>query len=394
MNAVEPSRSFRPARSEPLLASWLMGGFEAATMVFDDGRRVDAIDAVGHDRFAYEDYMLLREHGVLTIRDSLRWHLIEKQPYVYDWSSFLPMLDASRKAGVQVIWDLCHFGFPMDVDPWSTQFVNRFAAFSHEAARIFANESDDVPFWAPVNEISFWSYAGGDHAHFAPFGYQRGMEWKRQLSRAAIASIHRLRQVDDRARMVHTDPVIHVVAPEPLPDAIAMAEGRRRSMFDAWDRIAGLVDPELGGSIDCLDIVGVNFYPSNQFTITEECVGFGQLFYRPFVDILTEVWERYRRPIIISETGSEGPNGPAWMHHIHRECVEALDRGLPIEGICTYPVMDYSGWTNDRHCRCGLIELDDAFERRSIDRFMSAALLQYAKWPAAKNIDELRSVRS
>ena len=385
MHALEPSRSFRPAPNTPLFASWLMGGFESATLLFGDGRRVDAIDAVGHDRLAYDDYMMLREHGILTVRDSLRWHLIEKRPYVYDWSSFLPMLAASRKAGVQVIWDLCHFGIPQDIDPWSSDFVHRFAAFSQEAARIVAAECDDVPFWAPVNEISFWSYAGGEHSHFAPYGYARGLEWKRQLSRAAIASIHRLRQVDDRARIVHTDPVIHVIALELTPDAIAMAENRRRSMFDAWDRIAGFADPELGGSLECLDIVGVNFYPSNQFTTDEKSVGFGQLFYRPFVDILTEVWDRYRRPIVISETGAEGPSGAAWMHHIHRECMDALDRGIPIEGICTYPIMDYVGWSDDRHCRCGLIKLDDAYERRSIDGLMAAAFRQYARRPTLQS---------
>jgi hypothetical protein len=38
--------------------------------------------------------------------------VIEKRPYRYDFSSVLPMLRFARKAGLQVIWDLCHYGWP------------------------------------------------------------------------------------------------------------------------------------------------------------------------------------------------------------------------------------------------------------------------------------------
>jgi len=49
---------------------------------------------------------LLAQAGVRSVRDGLRWHQIEIAPGVYDWTSFLPMLDASLSAGTQVIGDL------------------------------------------------------------------------------------------------------------------------------------------------------------------------------------------------------------------------------------------------------------------------------------------------
>lgn len=361
---ILPTDSLMYKNSSPF-RSFIMGGFESANMVFEDGRRVDAIVSVGHDVNALNDYTMLKNKGISTVRDSLRWHVIEKQPYIYDWSSFISMLRASIEADVQVIWDLCHFGFPADLDPWSSEFIQRFTAFATEAAVIFQNETDQIPFWCPINEISFWSYAGGEHGHFMPMGIGRGHEWKQQLARASIAAIRQLREVDSRARFMHSDPVIHVTAPEQTPETIIQAEKMRMSMFEAWDMIGGYVEPELGGKPEYLDIVGVNFYPSNQFTVDEKTVGFGELFYRPFVDILMEVWDRYKKQIIIAETGAEGANGSAWLRHISHEYTDAMQRGALIQGCCIYPVMDYVGWTNDRHCRCGLIELDENFIERS-----------------------------
>ena len=46
------------------------------------------------------------------------------------------MLEAARAAGVQVVWDLCHYGWPDDLDVFSPAFVERFARFAGAAARI------------------------------------------------------------------------------------------------------------------------------------------------------------------------------------------------------------------------------------------------------------------
>jgi hypothetical protein len=34
---------------------------------------------------------------------------------------------------------------------------------------------------------------------------------------------------------------------------------------------------------------------------------------------------------------------------------EALAQGVPVLGICLYPVLDYPGWENDRMCEVGLL---------------------------------------
>jgi hypothetical protein len=33
---------------------------------------------------------------------------------------------------------------------------------------------------------------------------------------------------------------------------------------------------------------------------------------------------------------------------------EAMSGGVPVEGICLYPIVNHPGWEDDRHCRNGV----------------------------------------
>ena len=360
------------ATGDLTLRSFAMGGFEGATMVLDTGRRVDVIAQSRHDAEADTDYRLVARIGIRTVRDAFRWHLIERVPGRYDWSSVLPMMRAAAAAGVEVMWDLCHFGLPDDIDPWSPTLPGRFAAFAHAAAQLVREESDSVPLWCPVNEISYWAFAGGDKGHFVPCAQGRGADWKRQLVRLSVEASRALRDVDPRARLVHADPAIHI-APKRKADQ-AVAEGHRLSMFESWDMIAGRRDPELGGSPDLLDVVGINFYADNQWVHKGPKLLPGAECYRPLREILVESFARYGRPIIITETGAEGDEGPSWLQGVAIEVSAAREAGVPVAGCCIYPAMDYPGWTDGRHCRCGPIVIDPGWTDRHLDPGQEVAI--------------------
>src|SRR5690349_7491208 len=100
--AMSSDAVFRPS----LFDSFFAAGFECASHRRRDGHQLDLIAGTGHDRKATQDYLLVRTHGMYTVRDGLRWHLIDAGNR-YDWSSFLPMLRAACAADMQVIWDLC-----------------------------------------------------------------------------------------------------------------------------------------------------------------------------------------------------------------------------------------------------------------------------------------------
>src|SRR5947209_1207796 len=109
-----------------LFRSFWIAGFECSCQINSCGKRLDMSAAVHHDDLALEDYRTIQDVGISTARDGLRWHRIDRGGS-YDWSTWTPMLEAARTAGVQVIWDLCHYGWPDDLDIFSPAFVDRFA---------------------------------------------------------------------------------------------------------------------------------------------------------------------------------------------------------------------------------------------------------------------------
>ncbi|HVH55826.1 MAG TPA: hypothetical protein VM791_06210 [Vicinamibacterales bacterium] len=349
--------------------SFFMGGFECSTHRLRSGRRLDVIAATSHDRFARKDYERLAAVGMRTVRDGIRWHLIETRPGVYDFSTVVPMLAAAREAGVQVIWDVLHYGWPDDIDIFSTAFVERFAAFARAFAEVASRETDGPPWVVPVNEISFFAWAAGEIGIFNPFATGRGDELKRQLLRAAITSIEAMWSVNDDIRIVHTEPMINVVPHASRPEDAAPAEAHRQAQYAALDIIAGRTHPELGGREEYLGIIGINYYVHNQWIYPG---GHGTMIepsharYRPVWQMLREVHERYRRPLFIAETGIEDEARPAWLRYMGYEARRAIREGVPVHGLCLYPIVNHPGWEDGRHCYNGLWDYPDASGEREI----------------------------
>lgn len=359
--AVDKER--KAARPTGLFSSFLQGGFECSTHRLRPrdnevkGRRLDLILATGHDTNAAQDYRQLAEFGIRTVRDGFRWHLIDNAGQ-YDWFSIRPMLRAAKETGTQVIWDLLHYGWPDDLDIWSPRFVDRFARYARACAHVVREESDDVPFYCPVNEISFFAWGGGDAAYLNPFGTGRGFELKVQLARAAINAMDAILSVDSRARFVHCDPVINVITDPSRPWEAGMAEGHRQSQFQGFDLIAGRMWPQIGGDERYLDIVGVNYYFNNQWIHGGPPVDIGHPLYKPLSRILVETYARYGKPMLIAETGTEAGRRASWFEYVCDEAQVAMQCGVPLEGICLYPIVNHPGWDDDRLCENGLLSTE------------------------------------
>ena len=370
-------------RSSPegLFRSFFIGGFECATHRRRDGRRLDLIAATQHDLNVAEDYRMLADFGIRTVRDGLRWHLIEQSPGQYDWSSFLPMLRAARDIGTQVIWDLCHWGWPDDLDIWSPAFIDRVARFAGAAARVVRSETDDVPFYVPVNEISFWSWAGGSLGFISPCAEGRGNELKAILVQTAIAAIEAIRDVEPRARIVSAEPAIHVIPRSDDWQDIHAARHYTLAQFEALDLLSGRLRPELGGRPDYVDVIGVNYYLHNQWVDGDLPVALDHLQYRPLRDLLADVHRRYGRPLFIAETGIEGDLRPAWLRLIGCEVAAAKKASVPVESICVYPITDYPGWVDERHCPTGLLGYVGPDGSRPVYEPLASELsLQQGRW--------------
>ena len=346
--------------------SFFMAGFECSSHRRRDGVRLDLIRATGHDKHALRDYRQLRKLGFVTLRDGLRWHLIQKAPGKYDWSSWLPMLEAAEDAGVQVIWDLFHYGSPDCIDQAGPDFTDRFTDFAIAALEVQQSVSGRAPLICPLNEINFMAWAV-DEGYFPGIGSDQRGWFKDQLVRTGISAARAIKKRWPRATVVWAEPLIHIAPHDRRRQTVRRAKDNLQGMFEAYDWITGLARPELGGDPSLVDVVGWNFYPHNQWYWNGPTIPMGHHEYRPLGDMLVEMADRYGKPLFLSETGAEGTGKPSWLHYVCNEVRDAISRGADVRGICWYPITAYPGWDNSRHAETGLLSTVVADGSRHVD---------------------------
>lgn len=313
------------------------------------------IDATRHDVHAASDFLRLKALGINTVREGLRWHLIEASPGSYDFSSVDLQLRAAEALGIEVIWDLFHYGYPGGLDIFSGEFVERFRAFAAAFARFYRFRTGKAPIVIPVNEISFFSWVAGDVAHFFPFAADRGHELKQQMVRAFVAAANEIRSVFPAAVILAAEPAIHVRSRPDDDENWGAADSYRLAQFQAVDMLLGRLAPELGGCHGMVDIIGLNYYPHNQwFHPNSEMIERADPCYRPLSEILGEIYERYGLPLFIAETGAEGDDRREWFEYVAGEYEKAKDAGADLYGLCIYPIVNHPGWMDERHCPNGL----------------------------------------
>jgi beta-glucosidase/6-phospho-beta-glucosidase/beta-galactosidase len=352
------------ARSS-LFPTFFLSGFECSTFRWKDQGRRDLTAELQHYGHADQDYAMLKPLGIAVAREGIPWPLVDRGG-TYDFSCIDPFLDAQRRHGILPIWDLCHYGYPDDLDPLSDAFVERFAAYARAAARHVADRALHGPLlFTPINEPTFWGYMGGEWGWCAPFGRDR--EYRRrftcQLARADIAAVRAIREDFPDARFVHIDPLIWVVPPPNRPD---QAEAAHRESFDdaylAWDIVSGLKHPEYGGAPEIIDVLGFNNYSFGQMEYRESGphapLDPGDDRIRPVGDLVEEAWRKYRRPCIIAESAGRGPGRPHWLNDLTTECLSAIRKGIDLHGICLFPAVDMADWHTGEWLRMGIADVE------------------------------------
>ena len=346
-----------------IFPTFFLSGFECSTFIWKDRGRRDLVAETRHAEHADEDYRLLRSLGIAVAREGIPWPFVDRNG-IYDFSRIDPFIEAMNRHQILPIWDLCHYGYPDDLDPFGPDFTPRFEAYARAAAEYVVPRVRGPHFFTPINEITFFASIGGQWGWAAPFrASDRDRDaFRLALCQADIAAVKAIRSVDPEARMVHIDPLVLVVPPKDRPD---LADAAHRETCDepfrAWDIIAGRSHPELGGSPEILDIQGVN------------CYSFGQMEYRekgphaalppdddrirPLGDLLAFAWKRYRRPMMIGETSGLGRGRAAWLCDMIEESLAAVLQGIDLHGVCLFPGVDMPNWHSGEWLHNGICDL-------------------------------------
>lgn len=328
-----------------------MAGFECTDKLNAFGNRVDFLKVTGHLENIEEDYQNLALFDITTVREGIRWSYVERTPYNYDWTDVKRIIDCSVANDIQVVWDICHFGFPDDLTPLHPMFARRFARLCSAFVKYCRSLGlNDTLIITPINEVGFLSWLGGDVCGTAPYCRGYGWEVKYALSKAYIEAIEAIRAVDDNVQIMVTEPLVNMV-----PNANASAEEIihaarvHEDQFQVMDILTGRICPELRGHPSHVDIIGCNFYHNNQWIVgTSECLAWANeekdSRWLPMSELISSLYARYQKPIVLTETSHPGEDKAIWITFVTEQCRLLLNAGVPLMGVCWYPIIDRPDW--------------------------------------------------
>ena len=387
-----------------IFPTFFLSGFECSSFLWGkEKKRRDLNAELHHYVHSDGDYAMLPPLGIAVAREGIPWPLVDKGNGEYDFSIIDPFLAAQRRHNILPIWDLCHYGYPDDLDPLSDVdgFVARFTAYARAAARYVSDRAHHGPLLiTPVNGPTFWGYMGGEWAWCAPYGHSREdrREFTCALARTNISGCKANQQDLPDTRFVHIDPLIWVVPPRGRED---LAEAAHRESYDdaylAWDIISGLKRPEYGGSLELIDILGLNNYSFGQM----EYAGGGKpniplkpgdSRIRPVADLIWESWDKYRRPCIVAETSGIGGGRPDWLNDMVSESLAAVSRGVELHGVCLFPAVDMTDWHTGKWLHMGIADVeelpDGALMRQPFAPYTQALRLWQKRLKRVTQLDE------
>jgi beta-glucosidase/6-phospho-beta-glucosidase/beta-galactosidase len=328
-----------------------MAGFECTDQLNAFGNRVDLLEMTGHLDLIHKDYANVCSLGIRTVREGIRWSVVEYMPFRYNFDIVLDMIRAARAYGMQQIWDICHFGYPADLSPLHPHFTARFVSLCEAFVRFYQeNNPDEILYVTPINEVSFISWLGGEAGATSPYCTKSGWGVKYALMRAYIAAVKAMKRISANVRIVTTEPLVNMVPDlDPTYDELVVAAAEQELQFQALDMLCGRICPELGGSEELVDVVGFNYYYNNQWVVGSfTFLGWNDPVpdprWTPLADLLESAYHRYRKPFMLSETSHPKEDRPLWIAMIASECARVINRGLPLQGVCLYPIIDRPDW--------------------------------------------------
>jgi beta-glucosidase/6-phospho-beta-glucosidase/beta-galactosidase len=339
-------------------------GIECSYPTIESGRwRVDEMEMAGHYANRRTDLDLTRQLGLRYLRYGPPLHLIYRAEGRYDWAWLDEVMAEMQRLGIVPIVDLCHFGVP----DWLENFQNpRLPVALASFGGAFAKRYPWVRFYTPVNEMyvcarlsaldGLWNEQMRSEEAFVKASCH--------LAKAAVLMRQAIQRVRPDAVFVNNESseFFQPCCPDPEIQRIAAFENERR--FLPLDFLhahpvsetmrAHLVDHGMpleeyqwfmAQPVPDRSILGVDYYPWNEKLITREgrAEALGELF--GWTAIAGQYYERYRRPLMHTETNSQDAReGPHWLWRQWHNVNFIRQSGVPVVGFTWYSLVDQIDW--------------------------------------------------
>lgn len=330
-----------------------------------------------------KDIVALKKLGVNHYRFGIEWGRVEPKPGVFNEAAIRQYVDMARKlkaAGIEPVVTLWHFTFPdwlyrtkdkahsdflhPDVEKAWQEYVTRMVKALHPYVRIYV----------PQNEPNGDLYIGYFGGHWPP-----GLLLTTgALKKATKVAVNMFREASE---------IIHRDRPDAIVIGIYSIPNWRRNFFQdptgfVYNMMMRQNFDHLDQVVDTMDIVGVNYYYSQDASAT-------RFIFRPFGEqgsnytqngweinpegfytVLKAVYKRYGKPIVVSENGI-GTQSEQKKIRYFREHVNQLRRAMAdhvdVRGYFPWTLIDNYEWAEGYAANFGLSHVDPKTKDRIVE---------------------------
>jgi len=340
-------------------------GIENSSPTIANGTiRRDQMAECGHYERWREDFALVRQLGIRTLRYGVPLYRTWLGPGRYDWDFADQAFGELRRLGITPITDLCHFGLP----DWIGNFQNPdFPGQFQVYASAFAARYPWIKLYTPVNEMYVCARAS------SLFGWWNEQETSersyvtalKHLARASVLAMHAILRLRPDAVFIQSTSTEYFHATEPR--AVDLAETRNAHRFIALDLNYGRpLEPMLRSFVldngmredECRwfeenavrahGILGTDYYPSNEHHVKPDGSRGGAEELLGYPMVASEYYRRYRLPLMHTETnldqGPAGTESTEWLRRQWTQLRGLMHAGIPVLGFTWYSLTDQIDW--------------------------------------------------
>ena len=346
-----------------------LGGFES-TYIFRSGE--DILGTTRHIEQWREDLSLLIDSGIQKLRYSIPWHRIESSRGCFDWSWLDGPMQFMLESGLEPVVDpLHHTSFPdwLEDGFMNPDFVALYSRFIDQLSDRYGWLRHYTVINEPLATTIFCSATGMWYPHRA--SDQDYVAMMLQVARCISNCIALLKRKNREIEIVHVDTSeCHRATDKAVKDWVEFANERRFLVLDLVLGRVGHEHPLYGylknnGATDealhwfqdhpqSIDLLGLDYYIHsemewfwNEENSRPDIRPYNE---RPrgFAGVAEDYIERYRKPILLSETNIRGTveERITWLKFMEEQCEEVAARGTDFRGFCWYPTIDSTDWAN------------------------------------------------
>jgi len=371
-----------PSNTAQLCPLEMWGGIECSVVRVGDEWR-DQVCETGHHERATRDIDLVAGLGLRTLRYPLLWERsVPNRTGGWQWHD--RQMAALQAHGIDVVAGLVHHGSgPAGTSLLDPLFPEKLAEHAGQVAARYPW----VAAWTPVNEPLTTARFACLYGHWYPHSRDKGMFLRALVNqcRAVLLSMRAIRSRVPGARFVSTEDIGRIFATAPVAAQASHENGRRWLSLDLlcgrldhahpWRRtleshgVSSQHLDELATGEAAPDLMGINHYVTSDRFLDHRLRlypphlrgGNGLLAYADTEAVradlgsdstgwkprLREVWERYRRPIAVTEAhlGCEDPHESVrWLMEAWNAAQELRAEGARIEAVTAWALLGLVDW--------------------------------------------------